>query len=157
MLVAVGTGVVALVALRAVVPAGTLRAARGLPSVIATRGLVSGAFFGAEVYLPYLLTERYAFSPTTAGIALTFAGFAWAATSWLQGRLGDRLPSRTAVVVGSALVVVAVAGVLAHRGGAPAAGGRDLVLDPRRRRDGPGVLPADRPRARATPRRGRRA
>lgn len=111
-LVAVGTGLGALVALRAVVPAGTMRAARGLPSVIATRGLVSGAFLGAEVYLPYLLTERYAFSPTTAGIALTFAGVAWAATSWLQGRLGDRLPSRTAVVVGSALVVVSVAGVL---------------------------------------------
>ena len=51
------------------------------------------AFLGAEVYLPYLLTERYAFSPTTAGIALTFAGVAWAGTSWLQGRLGDRLPS----------------------------------------------------------------
>ena len=112
MVVAVGTGVGALVALRAVVPAGTMRAARGLPSVIATRGLVSGAFLGAEVYLPYLLTERYAFSPTTAGIALTFAGVAWAGTSWLQGRLGDRLPSRTAVVVGSALVVVSVAGVL---------------------------------------------
>lgn len=111
--VAVGTGVLALVALRAVVPAGTMRAARGLPSVIATRGLVSGAFLGAEVYLPYLLTERYAFSPTTAGIALTFAGVAWAATSWLQGRLGDRLPHRRAVVVGSALVVVAVVGVLA--------------------------------------------
>ena len=111
-IVAVGTGVVALVALRAVVPAGTLRAARGLPSVIASRGLVSGAFLGAEVYLPYLLTQRYAFSPTTAGIALTFAGIAWAGTSWLQGRLGDRLPHRTAVVVGSTLVVVSVAGVL---------------------------------------------
>lgn len=66
-LVGLGTGAVALVALRAVVPAGTLRAARGLPSVIATRGLVSGAFLGAEVYLPYLLTERYAFSPPPRG------------------------------------------------------------------------------------------
>ena len=51
-LVAVGTAVLALVALRAVVPAGTLRAARGLPSVIATRGLVSGAFLGAELFTP---------------------------------------------------------------------------------------------------------
>ena len=112
-LVAIGTAVVALVALRGVVPPGTLRAAPGLPSVVATRGLVSGAFLGAEVYLPYLLTERYAFSPTTAGIALTFAGVAWAGTSWFQGRLGDRLPHRTAVVVGSVLVAVAVAGVVA--------------------------------------------
>ena len=127
-LVAVGTGVGALVALRAVVPAGTLRAARGLPSVIATRGLVSGAFLGAEVYLPYLLTERYAFSPTTAGIALTFAGVAWAGTSWLQGRLGDRLPHRTR---GRRRLrpacVVSVAGVLVTAAGAPPAGGRDRV------------------------------
>jgi MFS family permease len=121
-LLALGTAVVALVALRAVVPPGTLRAARGLPSVVATRGLVSGAFLGAEVYLPYLLTERYAFSPTTAGIALTFAGVAWAGTSWLQGRLGDRLPHRTAVVVGSVMVAVAVAGVVgAAAGHLPAA------------------------------------
>ena len=116
-LVAIGTAVAALVALRGVVPPGTLRAAPGLPSVVATRGLVSGAFLGAEVYLPYLLTERYAFSPTTAGIALTFAGVAWAGTSWFQGRLGDRLPHRTAVVVGSVLVAVAVAGVVAVAAG----------------------------------------
>jgi MFS family permease len=109
-LVAVGTGAVALVALRAVVPAGTLRAVRGLPSVIASRALVSGAFFGAEVYLPYLLTERYAFSPTTAGVALTVGGISWAGTSWVQGRLGDRLPSRTAVALGSAMLLVAVVG-----------------------------------------------
>ena len=111
--VALGTGGIALVALRAIVPTGTMRAARGLPSVIATRALVSGAFLGAEVYLPYLLTERYAFSPTTAGVALTTAGVAWAGTSWLQGRLGERLPHRTAVAVGAVLVLVAVAGVLA--------------------------------------------
>lgn len=109
---AVGTCAVALVALRAVVPTGTLRAARGLPSVIAVRGLVAGAFFGAEVYLPYLLTEQYAFSPTTAGISLTVAGVAWVATAWLQGRLGDRLPSRDAIVIGTVLVVLAVAGSL---------------------------------------------
>ena len=35
-----------------------------------------------------------------------------------------------------------------HRGRPPAARGRDRVLDPRRRRDGPRLLPADRPRAR---------
>ncbi|WP_426595326.1 MFS transporter [Cellulomonas sp. McL0617] len=101
----------AIVALRPLVPAGTLRAARGLPAVIATRALVAGGFSGAEVYLPYLLTDRYGFSPTTAGIALTFAALAWAATSWLQGRLGERLTSHDAIVLGAALVVVAVAGV----------------------------------------------
>ena len=60
-------------------PRGTLTARRGLPSVILTRGLASAAFFGAEVYLPYLLVERYAFSPTFAGLTLTGGAIAWAA------------------------------------------------------------------------------
>jgi MFS family permease len=101
----------AILALRPLVPPGTLKAARGLPAVIATRALVAGGFSGAEVYLPYLLTDRYDFSPSTAGIALTFAALAWAATSWLQGRLGERLASRDAIVVGAAFLVVAVGGV----------------------------------------------
>ena len=111
--IAVVTSVVALVALRAIVPAGSLRAARGLPAVIATRALVAGAFVGAEVYLPYLLTDRYGFAPTTAGITLTVAALAWAATSWVQGRLGERLPHRRAIVIGAVLLLVAVGGVTA--------------------------------------------
>ena len=76
--VAVAAVVVALIAVRPLVPRGTLTARRGLPSVILTRGLASAAFFGAEVYLPYLLVERYAFSPTFAGLTLTGGAVAWA-------------------------------------------------------------------------------
>jgi hypothetical protein len=72
---AAGAVAVALVAVRPLVPRGTLTARRGLPSVILARGLVAGAFFGTEVYLPYLLVERYEFSPTFAG--LTLAGGGW--------------------------------------------------------------------------------
>jgi MFS family permease len=111
--VAVAAVVVALVAVRPLVPRGTLTARRGLPSVILTRGLASGAFFGAEVYLPYLLVERYAFSPTFAGLTLTGGAVAWAAGSAVQGRLGSRLDHRRAVRVGAALVLGAVVLVLA--------------------------------------------
>jgi MFS family permease len=54
-----GTGaafVLAAVALRPLLPAGTLLARRGLPVVLSIRGLVSGAFLSTEVYLPALLT-----------------------------------------------------------------------------------------------------
>ena len=99
---------VALVAVRPLMPRGTLTARRGLPSVILTRGLASAAFFGAEVYLPYLLVERYAFAPTFAGLTLTGGAIAWAAASAIQGRLGTRLEHRKAVRIGSALVLGAV-------------------------------------------------
>ncbi|AXJ08823.1 MFS transporter [Arthrobacter sp. PM3] len=99
---------VALLAVRPLMPRGTLTARRGLPSVILTRGLASAAFFGAEVYLPYLLVERYAFAPTFAGLTLTGGAIAWAAASAVQGRLGSRLPDRRAVRTGSAMVLGAV-------------------------------------------------
>lgn len=111
LVVAVPACVLALVAVRTLLPAGTLRFRRGLPSVVATRGLLSGAFFGAEVYLPLALTEQYDVPPTLAGVTLTFAAFAWAGASWVQGRLGRRLESGTAVRIGTVLVLVAVAGV----------------------------------------------
>ena len=99
---------IALIAVRPLVPRGTLTARRGLPSVILTRGLVSAAFFGAEVYLPYLLVERYAFSPTFAGLTLTGGALAWAGGSAVQGRLGTRLDHRRAIRIGSAMVLGAV-------------------------------------------------
>lgn len=110
--IAVVALVIALVAVRPLAPRGTLTARRGLPSVILVRGLASAAFFGAEVYLPYLLTERYAFTPTFAGLTLTGAALAWAAASAIQGRLGDRLADERAVKIGASLVLIAVISTL---------------------------------------------
>ncbi|MDP9696349.1 UNVERIFIED_ORG: MFS family permease [Arthrobacter globiformis] len=101
--------VIALLAVRPLVPRGTLTARRGLPSVILIRGLVAAGFFGAEVYLPYLLVERYAFSPTFAGLTLTGGALAWAAASGVQSRLGGRLASPAAVRTGSVMVLLAIA------------------------------------------------
>ncbi|WP_248763734.1 MFS transporter [Pseudarthrobacter sp. SSS035] len=107
-LLAAAAVVIALVAVRPLVPRGTLLARRGLPSVILTRGLASAAFFGAEVYLPYLLIEEYQFPPTFAGLALTGGALSWAAAAAIQGRLGTRLKHRAAVRIGSALVLGAI-------------------------------------------------
>jgi len=106
--IAVVALVLALVAVRPLVPRGTLTARRGLPSVILVRGLASAAFFGAEVYLPYLLTERYSFTPTFAGLTLTGAALAWAGASAIQGRLGTRLADDLAIRIGASLVLVAI-------------------------------------------------
>ncbi|MDQ0767463.1 MFS family permease [Pseudarthrobacter defluvii] len=100
--------VLALVAVRPLVPRGTLAARRGLPSVILARGLASASFFGAEVYLPYLLIDQYAFPPTLAGLTLTGGALAWAGAAAVQGRLGSRLPHQSAVQAGSLMVLAAV-------------------------------------------------
>lgn len=67
-------------------PAGTLRLRRGLPSVVLVRGLLSGAFFGTDVFIPLALTRLHHFSATEAGIVLTVGGLGWSAASQIQAR-----------------------------------------------------------------------
>ncbi|WFE58829.1 MFS transporter [Micromonospora sp. WMMD712] len=68
-------------------PAGFLRAGRGLPTVVGLRGLASAAFAGAEVVIPLMLSRERGLTPTGAGLVLTVGALSWSAGSWLQGRL----------------------------------------------------------------------
>lgn len=94
-------------AARPLLPRGTLRAARGLPSVVLMRGLIAGALFGAEIYVPYLLIDHYGFSPTWAGLGLTSAALLWATAADVQGRYGDRLGNTRITLIGSVLLLSA--------------------------------------------------
>ena len=111
--IAAGAVIVIALAIRPLVPRGTLRAARGLPSVVLMRGMVAGAFFAAEAYIPYLLMEQFDFTATLAGLALTFSAFAWAGASALQGRYGERLGNTRIAAISLGLVLVALLAVLA--------------------------------------------
>ena len=118
-------------------PAGTFRARPGLPSVVLLRGLIAAAFFGAETFLPLLLSRERGLSPTTAGLVLTAAALTWSAGSWFQGR--DHAPSRTTllragtaflglgVLLAGATVVPAVPLVVGVLGWAGAGLGMGLV------------------------------
>ena len=67
-------------------PSGTFTLGRGLPSVVALRGLVAAAGFGAEVFLPLMLTRERGLSPALAGLVLTVSALSWTAASWYRGR-----------------------------------------------------------------------
>lgn len=110
-MLAVVAAIVAIVATRPLLPAGTLLARRGLPSVILLRGVAAAAFFGAEVYLPYLLIQKYDYSPTLAGLALTLGAISWAGASWLQGRLSGQLTNVASTTIGTVLILVAIVAV----------------------------------------------
>ncbi|MBP2435415.1 MFS transporter, partial [Microbacterium amylolyticum] len=110
-----GTGAVALgaitvvaLAMRPLVPRRTYLAGRGLPSVILMRGLIAGALFGAEIYVPYLFQDRYGFSPTFAGLGLTAAAITWTAGSEITGRYGDRIGNRNIALSGIFLLTGAL-------------------------------------------------
>ncbi len=110
--IAVCSVALAVLAVRPLLPVGTLRAVRGIPATVLMRAIVAGAFFGAEIYLPKMLIERYDLPAGLAGAVLTGAGLSWAAASWLQGRLDARLSNTEVVRIGAVTLAVALAGVL---------------------------------------------
>ncbi|PQZ90343.1 MFS transporter [Arthrobacter sp. MYb227] len=101
--------VLVLIAVRQLFPRRTLLAGRGLPSTILVRGLAAAAFFGTEVYLPYLLMDRFDLSPAVAGLALTGAAIFWSIGSAIQGRMGESLANEHAMLIGAVLGVAALA------------------------------------------------
>ena len=81
-------------------PTGTLRAARGYPTAILLRGLLTFAFFTVDAYVALLLVEVRHWSAAAAGIALTAATVSWTAGSWTQARLSVRIPHERFVRLG---------------------------------------------------------
>jgi MFS family permease len=92
-------------------PAGTLAFRRGLPSVVAMRGVLAGAFFGAEAFLPLMLVQQRGLSTTVAGLSLTGGALGWAGGSWYQGRPGLQVPRPSLVRRGAILVAAGIIGL----------------------------------------------
>ncbi|MFD2090609.1 MFS transporter [Blastococcus deserti] len=105
----VAGGAALVVGLRPLLPRGTARVRRGLPAVVASRGLLAGAFFGMDALIPLTLTSVHGYSATAAGIPLTAGAIGWAAASNLQGRF-PRAPRERLLRAGFALVAVGLAG-----------------------------------------------
>jgi MFS family permease len=112
-LLTVVAAAVVVLAIRPLVPRGTLRAATGLPAVIATRATLSGTFFCGETYIVFVLQDRWGLSAGVAGLALTGVGLSWSAASWLQSRLSRTLGDTAAMRRGGACVLVGIAGLTA--------------------------------------------
>jgi MFS family permease len=98
-------------AFRHLLPDGTLRLRRGLPSGIATRGLIAVGFLGADAFLPLALTRLHGLSLSQAGLVLSAGSLSWSAGGILQGRLdhGDHGTGRPRrIVVGGAILTTGV-------------------------------------------------
>jgi MFS family permease len=67
-------------------PRGTLRMARGVPSVILSRFFLNGAFNGTITYIPLMFTQERGASLSLAGAMLAVGSLGWSAGSWVQGR-----------------------------------------------------------------------
>jgi MFS family permease len=119
-----GGGLVGLPALCRLVPAGTLTGRPGLPATIASRGLLTFTFFGADAYVTLAVTAVRHRSPVMAGIAVTGATVAWTAGAWVQARLSSVWEGRRLVRTGLLIILAGIAGmVLALQPAVPVAEG----------------------------------
>jgi len=94
-------------------PAGTLRAARGLPMVILLRGLIAATFASAEAFLPLLLTQQFGWSLTQAGGALSAGAVTWSMGSAVQARVKRPEARRRLLTGGFALAAAGLLVVMA--------------------------------------------
>lgn len=114
-LVALGLLAVGLVALLLglprLMPPGFLRLPRGMSQVIMVRGLLPGAFFGGEAFLPLMLVEQRLVALVLAGATLTFGAAGWTTGSWIQSRPWITVRRDRLVTLGCLSVALGLAAV----------------------------------------------
>lgn len=91
-------------------PRGTYRAARGLPSVVLLRGVAAGSFVAAESFVPLMLVTQRGLSPTMAGFSLAAGGVTWALGSSLQARARMEPYRERLMTYGMVVVAASIAG-----------------------------------------------
>jgi MFS family permease len=98
-------------ALRRLLPAGTLRLRRGLPAALGYRGVLAGAFFGTDTFVPLTLAQVHGYGAAAAGAPLIAGAVGWSAGSWYQSRVSAANRYRL-VRAGCALIALGAAGMV---------------------------------------------
>jgi MFS family permease len=98
-------------ALRRLLPRGVFGFRRGVPAVVAARGLIAAVFFTVNAYLPLMLVETHGWSLAAAGVPLIVGSLGWSAASGWQGRHPDLDRSRL-LRLGFCGVALGTAGML---------------------------------------------
>jgi MFS family permease len=105
--------VVGVPALRNLVPPGTFTARPVLPAAVLSRGILTFAFFAADVFVPLTVTTIRGESVLLSGLALTAGTIAWTTGVWIQERTVFRLGAAPLVQNGFVLVAIGIAGMAA--------------------------------------------
>ncbi len=96
------------VALPNLMPSGFFRFGQGLPPVILVRGLMAGAFFGAETFMPLMLVEQRGLSLLLAGASLSVGSLGWSLGAWIQSRPSARIRRDQLITLGAVSVLLGV-------------------------------------------------
>ncbi|MEI7033655.1 MFS transporter [Streptomyces pratensis] len=103
-----GVGLLVVFAPR-LLPEGTWRSARGLPTAVLLRGLTSGTYFTVEALVPLMLITERKVAAVTVGVAFTASAVLWAGASWAQGKLLQHVARHRLVTAGALVMAASVA------------------------------------------------
>lgn len=107
MAVLAGTGALLTAwALPRLLPRGTLRLARGIPTVIATRLLAMGSLMGASAFVPLVLQRVHGWGVDRASLAVTIGSVSWALGASLQTRVVEPEARRRLPLAGTILLTL---------------------------------------------------
>ncbi len=109
--VAAAAVVVLVPALWRLLPRGVFRLRRGIPAVVAMRGLLASVFFTVNSYVPLMLSGTHGWSLSAAGIPLIVGALSWSGASAWQGRHPD-LPRTLLLRIGFGALATGTAGML---------------------------------------------
>lgn len=100
--------VAAVMALRRLLPTGTFRATRGLPAIVACRGIATAAFLGVDSFVPLATDRVHGVSPARQGQVIIGGAIAWSAGQAWRARRPPRSVA-TASTTGFAILTVGAA------------------------------------------------
>lgn len=106
-LVAAGLAVAVPAAAR-LFPAGTGRAAPGLPATVASRFAVNVAFFGTDIFLPLAATRIHGTSTTVGGALLVGGSLLWTAGAWWSAQRSATVAPGVLVRTGFVVLTLAI-------------------------------------------------
>ena len=108
----VAATVAALVVGARILPRGTYRLWRGIPSVVAMNGLIGTAFGLGSAFIPLMLVAVLGVRPIWAGASLTVTGVFWAAGSFVQSLavVQRNTTAASRLRIGSLLIAVGTLG-----------------------------------------------
>jgi MFS family permease len=94
-------------------PAGTLRAARGLPTAILLRGFLTFAFFCADAFVPLAIQDWRGAPAVVSGLVFTASTLTWTGGAWVQAHRIDRIGPTRFLVAGFAFLILGIVGFAA--------------------------------------------
>ncbi|GKS13279.1 hypothetical protein YDYSY3_42790 [Paenibacillus chitinolyticus] len=98
--------------LRNLLPKGTLAFRRGMPAILATRGLFFAAYASTQNFLVLALIDVKGITPSQAGLIVASAALSWCLIAYLQGRWDSADQGRgrhTRIVLGVLLLAIGIA------------------------------------------------